>query len=423
MNRWTRRLGVVAAALALGGCGVLGGGVYDTPLPGGADVGDDPITLTADFEDALDLVPQSGVRVDDVAVGRVSAIDLAPDGRSARVEITVNDDVELPVGTTARLQQTSLLGEKYVALVRPEKRGAPLEDGAHLGPEETSQSAQVEQVLGALSLVLNGGGVGQFQEISRELQTAAGDDPERITAFLRQVESFTSGLDERKESVTTAIDSLARLSRTLEDDQDKIATALEDLEPGLASLADQREDLTAMLAALDRLSDVTVETLDAAQADIVADLELLAPVLEQLSDAGADLPRSLEILLTYPFPDSVLAAVKGDYLNVFLTTRFRTLPAGCTETSCDWPQVGATVSRIQGQYVPPAAKDERARPTPSPVVPSPSATPSARPAPPGATPSPSPSVRPTTTPTPDVPSATPTSPATSPATDEPEEQD
>jgi len=422
MSRWTVRAAVVAAsALALGGCSALGGGVYDTPLPGGADVGDHPITLTADFDDALDLVPQSGVRVDDVAVGRVDAIDLTPDGRSARVRLVVDGDVELPAGTTARLQQTSLLGEKYVALVRPDGPAAgELEDGDHLGDEATSRSAQVEQVLGALSLVLNGGGVGQFQEISRELQQA-GDDPRRIKGFLDQMARFTQGVDDRKESVTRAIDSLAALSRTLEADQDKIATAVEDLEPGLAALADQREDLVAMLAALDDLSDVTVDTLDKAQADIVADLELLAPVLQQLGAAGSDLPRSLEILLTYPFPDSVLDAVKGDYLNVFLTTRFRTQPAGCTDTSCDWPQVAASTGRTQTRYVPRAASqdDEEAQPVPSPVRPSPRS--SAAPTP-GASPSATPGPRAT-------PGATPTTPApsasapTSPATDEPKEQD
>jgi phospholipid/cholesterol/gamma-HCH transport system substrate-binding protein len=425
MNRWTRA-GAVVATLALGGCSALGGGVYDTPLPGGADVGDHPITLTADFEDALDLVPQSGVRVDDVAVGRVSSIELAPGGRSARVELVVDGDVDLPAGTTARLQQTSLLGEKYVALVRPAQAGAgELEDGDHLGDEATSQSAQVEQVLGALSLVLNGGGVGQFQEISRELQQA-GDDPQQIKAFLDEMATFTSGLDDRKESVTAAIDSLAALSKTLEADQDKIATALEDLEPGLAALADQRADLVKMLAALDDLSDVAVDTLDKAQADIVADLELLAPVLQQLGAAGSDLPRSLEILLTYPFPDSVLGAVKGDYLNVFLTTRFRTQPAGCTDTSCDWPQVAAGTGRTQSRYVPKAKDDpeeDAAKAVPSPVRPTPSSSPSATPTP-GASPrsTPSPSSRPSSTPT----TATPSSPATSPAppsaTDDPKEQ-
>src|SRR4051794_6603517 len=92
-----------AAALTLSGCGMLSGGVYNTPLPGGADVGSSPLTIEADFEDVLDLVPQSSVKVDNVAVGRVDTIKLNGDGHSARVKLKVNGKVDLPAGTTARL--------------------------------------------------------------------------------------------------------------------------------------------------------------------------------------------------------------------------------------------------------------------------------------------------------------------------------
>ncbi len=340
MRRILRTGAVAAAAVLLAGCGALSGGVYDTPLPGGADVGSDPITVTASFEDVLDLVPQSNVKADNVDVGRVSRIRLSDDGRSAEVELVVRRDLDLPAGTTARLQQTSLLGEKYVALVRPEtpQAGQAITDGTVLTEEDTSQAAQVEQVLGALSLVLNGGGIGQFQEISRELQDVSADRPEDVKAFLTEMEAFVSVLDERKESITDAIDGLNDLSQTLEADQDKIVAALDGLSPGMQVLVDQREQLVAMLESLDRLSTVSVQTLDAAQDDIVADLELLEPILDQLARAGSALPESLEILLTYPFPDSVLGAIRGDYLNVFVDLNLRT-PSGCGAIGCDWPQI------------------------------------------------------------------------------------
>jgi phospholipid/cholesterol/gamma-HCH transport system substrate-binding protein len=336
---------VVAGALVLSGCSVLSGGVYETPLPGGADVGDHPMTITADFADVLDLVPQASVKVDEVAVGRVADISLNDDGRSAHVELVVDGDVDLPAGTTARLRQTALLGEKYVALVRPADpdAGPALASGAHLGIETTSQAAEVEQVLGALSLVLNGGGIGQFREISRELQAVSTGRPEEIEGFLDQLETFVGSVDARKESVTAALDGLAQLSQTLDADRDKIASALEGLSPGMQVVVDQRDRLVEMLRALDRLSRVTIRTLDASQDDIVADLELLRPVLDKLAQAGSDLPRSLEILLTYPFPDSVLGAIGGDYLNVFVTTNFRSTPVDCRAdiSGCSWPQVAA----------------------------------------------------------------------------------
>jgi phospholipid/cholesterol/gamma-HCH transport system substrate-binding protein len=44
----------VVACLTVGGCNA-----YDLPLPGGAGAGEDAYTVTAEFSDVLDLVPQS----------------------------------------------------------------------------------------------------------------------------------------------------------------------------------------------------------------------------------------------------------------------------------------------------------------------------------------------------------------------------
>lgn len=374
-----------AAALLLSGCGMLSGGIYDTPLPGGADTGSHPMTITADFSDVLDLVPQSSVKVDNVSVGRVSKIRLNPDGHSAKIALVVNRNVNLPAGTTARLQQTSLLGEKYVALVRPTKAvaGPPVTSGTTLGLAKTSQAAQVEQVLGALSMVLNGGGIGQFQEISRELQKVSDGRPDQIKGFLEQVKSFVTVLDDRKESITSALDGLNALSKNLDNDKVKIAKVLDGLSPGMKVLVQQRKQFVSMLKALDRLSGVTVDTLDKAQKDMVADFRAMEPILTQLAKSGSDLPNSLQILLTYPFPDSVLGAIKGDYLNVFIETNFRSVPADCGAIGCAWPQilgqVGATGTTFSPAKVkpaptllPPTSSPVPGAPEPTIAVPTPS---------------------------------------------------
>lgn len=348
MTRRRPRLALCSAAavctLLLSGCGI-GTDLYNTPLPGGAKVGSHPVTITADFADAVDLVPQSSVKVDNIAVGRVSKIRLNPDGRSARVSLLVRADVSLPTGTTARLQQTSLLGEKYVALIRPASTPAgtaSLASGTNIPIGSTTQVAEVEEVLGALSLVVNGGGVGQFQEISRELQKVGDGRPEEIRGFLNNMQVFVSGLNDRKEAITDALDAVATLSTTLDHDKAKISTALDGLSPGLKVLVQQRTQLVAMLQALNKLSDVSVRTLKASQSEMIEDMQLLEPILRKLADSGDALPNSLELLLTYPFPDSVLKAIKGDYFNVFATANYTSLPASCTGFGCPWPQLPDT---------------------------------------------------------------------------------
>ena len=106
-----RALACAAATLLVGGCGFSG--LQDLPLPGGPDL-DEPYTLTAEFEDVLSLATHATVRVDGVTVGEVA--EIRRDGWHAEVELRLDGDVALPEDATARIQQASLLGEKFVAL-------------------------------------------------------------------------------------------------------------------------------------------------------------------------------------------------------------------------------------------------------------------------------------------------------------------
>ena len=83
------------------------------PLPGGTDVGDDPIEITAEFADVLDLVPQTTVKVNDVSVGKITEIDLVDE--TAVVTMQLPNDIDLPDNAVAEIRQTSLLGEKFVS--------------------------------------------------------------------------------------------------------------------------------------------------------------------------------------------------------------------------------------------------------------------------------------------------------------------
>ncbi len=81
------RLGILATVVAIvvSGCGFS---PYNLPLPGGADLGDNPYTIKVEFRDVLDLVPQSGVRVDDISVGKVTDVELK--GWHAVVTLQIN---------------------------------------------------------------------------------------------------------------------------------------------------------------------------------------------------------------------------------------------------------------------------------------------------------------------------------------------
>jgi phospholipid/cholesterol/gamma-HCH transport system substrate-binding protein len=308
---------VLAVLAALPGCGFRG--LYDVPLPGGAALGDHPYRITIDFADVLDLVPQSAVKVNDVPVGRVESIDLA--GWHARVTVAVRGDVALPANARAELRQSSLLGEKFVSLGPPtaEPPAGRLAPGAAIPLGRTGRNPEVEEVLAALSLVLNGGGLPQLHTIIRELNAALAGRETALRSTVDNLRTFVAGLDAQKKQIVRALDGLDRLIGTLARQRQVLATAVEALPGALTVLADQRAQLTRTLTALNRLSTVGVRVIEGSRADTVAALRALNPTLSQLAAAGRDLPNALELLLTFPFPANATAAIRGDFTNLALT--------------------------------------------------------------------------------------------------------
>jgi phospholipid/cholesterol/gamma-HCH transport system substrate-binding protein len=315
---------VSAAALA-GGLVLVAGcqsfdGAYSLPLPGGADLGSHPYPVHAEFTDVLDLVPESAVRVNDVPVGKVDSISLNRENWTADVTMTVNGDVQLPANADADLRQSSLLGEKYVELVAPpdgRARGR-LADNARIPLTRTNRNTDVEEVFGALSMLLNGGGVQQIRTIAKELNSATTGNESAIRSLLGNVDTLMAGLNAHSADITRALDGVNRLSATLSAQRDRIAGVLTNLGPGLSVLNRQRDELVTMLESLNQLSGVAVDTVDKSQADLIADLKALRPTLRQLAKAGNDLPNALQLLLTFPFTDSATAGIRGDYENLYL---------------------------------------------------------------------------------------------------------
>ena len=329
-------LAVLLGSVVLSGCDF---DVYKLPLPGGTDVGDDPMTVTVQFTDVLDLVPKTSVKVNDVNVGRVTDIQLQ--GTTAEVTIELRNDTELPENAIAEIRQTSLLGEKFVSLKPPvdEAPEGELGDGDEIPLDHTGRNPEVEEVLGALSLVLNGGGVAQLKTIASELNLALEGREDAAKSVLTQVESLMGQLDENKTDIVDAIESLNRLAVTAKEQQGSIDAALEELPSALDSVNRQRADLVKMLKSLNELGDVGVRVIEKSKDVTIETFRQLEPVLTQLADSGDSFVDAFHVFLTYPFVDEVVGRDPqvarnlhmGDYTNlsIDLDLNLNKIPGVC----------------------------------------------------------------------------------------------
>lgn len=319
----------VVVALLLSGCGFSG--VHDLPLPGNKVNNDNGFEVSADFADALNVVPRSSVMVGDVPVGQVETVTRV--GWHARITMLIRKDVVLPADAVAQIRQTSLLGEKYVELsAPPSKPGAEPASTGRLGPNDvipmdrTGRNPEVEEVLGALSFVLTGGGVGQIQTITHELNEMMDGRTGKIRDVLEQVNTLVGTLSSQRGDIVHAMESINGLSKTLVAEKETIGEALDAAGPAITVLRDQHTQLVKMLAELDQLGVVGTRVVNETKDDLIAELRHLEPVLRKLSDTGDALVPGLVSAASYPFPMDAADSIKGDYANVVFKMQIKLTP-------------------------------------------------------------------------------------------------
>lgn len=331
MKRLDLRLLLVglAASVVTAGCSFT---ATDLPLPGGADVGDNPYEVTIEFRDVLDLVPQSAVRVDDIAVGRVKSVEL--DGWTAVVVVTLNGDVKLPDNAEATIRQTSLLGEKFVAL-SPPASGATgeLSDGDEIPLEQSGRNPEVEEVLGAASLLFNNGGLDKVNTIVTELNKATTGNEADIKALLDNTTVFLGQIDQNKDALLASLEKVNNLAITANGQRSAIESALDNLPEAFTVLDQQRDDLVTLTTALKNLGDTATGVIQASREDTVANLQALQPLLSNLALAGDDLVANFSTFVSFPFPNSAvggtLAAAQQYCPRPTDNVPLKDTPAGC----------------------------------------------------------------------------------------------
>ena len=291
----------------------------------------------------------------------------------ALVQMRIKKSVKLPANSIATLQQTTLLGEKFIGIGPPDGVAPTgvLRPGTTLRNQNTVDYPDVEQVFALLSGVLNGGGLANLQTINVELTKALQGREGQVKDLLNQLTTFVAGLDAQKSEIVRALTELDKLSGKLAAQNGTIATALKDIGPGLKVLADNRVQLVDLLQHMSKLGEVGNRIITASREDTVKNLNNLAPVLTKLAAAEQNLPKSLELLLDYPFPKDATNAIPGDYTGLRITlaadTLFRILapPTGPapTPTIPNLPQGGGGLLGI-GQL-----------PNPGDLLPKPGTTP------------------------------------------------
>ncbi len=208
------------------------------------------------FDSVAGLNDKAPVRVAGVRVGTVEAIGL--EGRRARVTLLLETDLELPSGSSARIANAGILGDKYIEL-EPGPAGAPpIAEGQMLEgvtPVTFDQALERFDALGQ-----------SLQQITGDV-SAQGDLGTTIRRLLDNLEATSADIRSlvatNRDQVGATVDNFERFSDNLARELPRLTDQLADLLGRVDSVvAENREDFQGSLENIRRVSGELETTVD-----------------------------------------------------------------------------------------------------------------------------------------------------------------
>lgn len=232
---------------------------------------EDSYTVTAEFADSAGISGGDDIRVAGVKVGRVGDVEADRKNGTVRIDLVVNEGIQLGPRTRAEIALETLLGTKFVRLAGPVEEPF-LEDGASIPLDRTKIPFDV------------------FELAKKGTRAIEATDTERLNLLVDQLATVTDGRRGDLESLFEGID--------------RLGAALDSRESEFKDLLDQVESISGTLAEKDRVllrlveqSEIVLQVLNENRVQLSEGLEATDQLTAQLASLASVHRDTLDNLL------------------------------------------------------------------------------------------------------------------------------
>lgn len=283
----------------------------------------DAITVTAVFRDATGLRAGDDVRIAGVRVGRVTGTRLGTGEERglAVVTMSVNADQRLHDDVTAAVDYLNLMGQRYVALARPDRTAAAgrLADGDRIPLARTRPALDLTAMFNAFQPIFDLLQPADINQLATNIVEVLQGQGPTMAHLLDQTARLTSGITERDAALAKVVDNVTLVLDTTDEHRTEITRLVDGLASLTGGLAADRDRIAASLDSIARLSATTADLVGEVHQPVVDVADLSAPWFRYLAQrrdllvqTGAAVPRQLDTYLR--------TLGYGSYLNVYVCT-------------------------------------------------------------------------------------------------------
>lgn len=255
-----------------------------------------PYTITAEFEDATGLLQGDVVKAAGVTIGRVEKIRVE-DGL-AIVELSIEEDTELPAGIGAEVRFRNLLGQRMIALVDDPEGTAPgtassetLAAGALIPLEQTKPAFDLSVLFNGLRPLIRSTSPEDINIVTREV-LAALKGREDVTADLfTNLADISDTLASKDEELDVLLDGVNAVTSNLSTRDVQLRASLADMGSFLTDLSASREQLGQALVNLDVAANKLGQIVRDNDQRLEGEVDDLAVLLDAIDDRRGDLRK------------------------------------------------------------------------------------------------------------------------------------
>ncbi|HEY8372887.1 MAG TPA: MCE family protein [Pseudonocardiaceae bacterium] len=255
--------------------------------------------ITAHFSSAVGLYEGSDVRVLGVRVGTIERVH--PEGRTVRVEMVVDPEVDVPADVQAVVVAPSLVSDRYVQLTPVYTGGPRMADGGMIPLERTATPVELDEVYASLDelvTALGPDGANAEGALSDLLRVGAENlqgNGQAMNDTLKRLGEVSRTLAGNREDLFRTVDNLQQFTSMLAANDTQMRQLNDQLAEVNRFLAGEREDLGAALAELATALESVRSFVQDNREKLHSNVDKLAEITQVLVDQRAALAEVLDV--------------------------------------------------------------------------------------------------------------------------------
>ncbi|HEV2754660.1 MAG TPA: MlaD family protein [Actinomycetota bacterium] len=242
------------------------------------------------------------VKIRGVLVGRIRDIDLADDG-TARVDLLIEHDLEIPADAVAEIRSKTVFGEKWVELIPPSGAEATafLTEGSVIPDERTKEPLELERSLQLGHDLLSRLPLRDLTTVFSTLAEGfTGSEADARQALDRGIVALRA-VNARSDELDLALVQLRQTAEWLDDNDGDVLSFMESLDDANRAFVGAAPEYRASLQSLPLfLNDLAAfqERIEPGLGRLVEDGATVAEIVAARSDALTDIVVQLQAFTT-----------------------------------------------------------------------------------------------------------------------------